>query len=133
MGKTGFTYGQAMQMGLKSDQELKPTTPYTEGMRQEDVKWKYRSLMMESQQKYYQQRDIQLKENFIKGLERNFTDAEIGDVISKIRSMNPDEFVLKFDQKQGSAFEDIYFPNKDEKQTYINALKNYWLGASVTD
>ena len=133
ISKTGVTYGEAMKMGMKSDQELKPTNPYTEGMRQEDVKWKYRSLMIETKQKYYNERDIQLKENFIKGLERTFTKGEVNDVIAEIRSMNPDEFVLKFDQKEGSAFEDIYFPNKDSKKLYINALKHYWLGIDITD
>ena len=133
ISNTGITYGEAMKMGMKSDQELKPTKPYTEGMRQEDVKWKYRSLIIETKQKYYKERDIQLKENFIKGLERTFTKGEIDDVVAKIRSMDTDEFVLKFDQKEGSAFEDIYFPNDESKQAYINALRHYWLGINVTE
>lgn len=132
LGKTGYTYGEALRMGLIQDNVLKPTTPYTEGMQQGDIKRKYRSLMIESQQKYYDKKDIQLKENFIKGLKEAFTNDEIRDVINKIRGMNPDEFLVMFDAKAGSAFQDIYFPNQADREAYLNEIKRYWLNENIT-
>lgn len=132
LGKTGFTYGQAYAMGMISDNTLKPTTAYTEGMQQGDIKRKYRSLMMESGQRYYETKDIQLKENFIKGLEETWKPEEIKEIVNKIRSMPPDEFIEKFDKKAGDTFSDIYFPNKNQRKAYLENLRNYWLGEAVT-
>lgn len=132
MGKTGFTYGQVYAMGMVGDNVLKPTTAYTQGMQQGDIKRKYRSLMLESQQKYFNKKDIQLKENFIKGLKETWDEDEIREVIAKIRQMDPIEFLEKFDKKEGNAFEDIYFPDENSRKDYLNQLKNYWLGNVVT-
>ena len=132
MGKTGFNYGQVYAMGMVGDNTLKPTTAYTEGMQQGDIKRKYRSLMLESQQRYYEEKDLLLKENFIKGLEDTWKKSEIREVVEKIRQMDPIEFLEKFDKKEGNAFEDIYFPDESSRQDYLNELKNYWLGNVVT-
>ena len=132
LGKTGYTYGEALRMGLIQDNVLKPTTPYTEGMQQGDIKRKYRSLMIESQQKYYSKKDIQLKENFIKGLVQSFTQDEVREVITKIREMDADEFLVMFDAKAGGAFQDIYFPNQADREAYLNEIKRYWLKQQVT-
>ena len=132
LGKTGYTYGEALRMGLIQDNVLRPTTAYTEGMQQGDIKRKYRSLMIESQQKYYNKKDIQLKENFIKGLTESFTKSEISEVIAKIREMDPDEFLVMFDAKAGNAFQDIYFPNQADRQAYLDEIKRYWLKQTVT-
>lgn len=133
MGKTGFNYGQVYAMGMVSDNILKPTTAYTEGMQQGDIKRKYRSLMIESQQRYYEARDIQLKENFIKGLEDTWTEDEIKEVVNKIRAMDPIEFLEKFDKKEGNTFEDIYFPDENSREDYLNQLKQYWLGNVIVN
>ena len=132
LGKTGYTYGEALRMGLIQDNVLRPTTAYTEGMQQGDIKRKYRSLMIESQQKYYNKKDIQLKENFIKGLSESFPTSEIREVIAKIREMDPDEFLVMFDAKAGNAFQDIYFPSQADRQAYLNEIKRYWLKQTVT-
>lgn len=132
LGKTGYTYGQALQMGLIQENVLKPTTPYTEGMQQGDIKRKYRSLMIESQQKYYSKKDLQLKENFIKGLEETWKKSEIRDIVAKIREMDPEDFLEKFDAKADNAFQDIYFPNEKQREDYLKELKRYWLGIQVT-
>ena len=132
LGKTGYTYGEALRMGLIQDNVLKPTTAYTEGMQQGDIKRKYRSLMLESQQKYYSKKDLQLKENFIKGLKENWNEDEVRDIIAKIRSMDADEFLVKFDAKADDAFQDIYFPNKSQRKAYLQELRRYWLNETVT-
>ena len=133
LGKTGYDYGEALKMGMIQDNVLKPTSAYTEGMQQGDIKRKYRSLMIESQQKYYNKKDIQLKENFIKGLEDTWDKSEIKEIVAKIRNMDPDEFLLKFDAKADNAFQDIYFPNEEERENYLNELKRYWLKVETTD
>jgi hypothetical protein len=132
LGKTGYTYGQALQMGLIQENVLKPTTAYTEGMQQGDIKRKYRSLMIESQQKYYNKKDLQLKENFIKGLQDTWKESEIREIVAKIRAMDPEEFLEKFDAKADNAFQDIYFPNAKQRKDYLNELKRYWLDIQVT-
>lgn len=133
LGKTGFTYGQAYAMGLISDNDLKPTTAYTKGMRQEDVKHKYRSLQIGTQQQYYNKKDLQLKENFIKGLKETWSEDEVKEIVAKIRAMDLEEFITRFDRKAGNAMLDIYFPDEDSRSDYLTELKNYWLGNMITE
>ena len=128
-GKLGYTLGQMFGMGLASANKLQPTQAFTPSQSQADLRYKMRSLMQESKTKYYLDRDQFLKDNYIKALTENYAEEDIRDVISAIRNMNPDLFVLKFEAR-GDKFEMAYPPDRgsEEYNNYLSELKGYWLG-----
>ena len=95
-GELGYTLGQRFGMGLASRNSLNPIKTFTSSQTQADLKQKVRALMRESSSNYAKDRDLMLKENFINELKKNYNEADIADVIGRIRSMDDDLFVLKF-------------------------------------
>lgn len=126
-GKLGYTLGQRFGMGLASKNKLSPTKAFTRSQSRADIKYKQRALLKESMTNYYLDRDRLLKENYIKTLEQNYKSGDIQDVISSIRRMDPNLFVLKFEAK-GDAFEFAYPPDDDTYKAYLSELKGYWVG-----
>ena len=131
-GKLGYTVGEMFGMGLASKNKLNPTKGYLPSQSQTDIKQKLRALLTESTTKYHYNRDMLLKENYIKTLAENYRATDIADVVAKIRGMNPDAFVLKFEAK-GDAFEFAYPPDEEQYQNYLEELKAYWLNDSILD
>lgn len=132
-GKLGYTLGEMFGMGLASVNKLAPTKGFTKAQSQTDIKYKFRALINEARTKYHTDRDKILKENYIKSLEENYNKKDIQDVISSIRNMNSDLFILKFEAK-GDAFEFSYPPDKDTYDQYLSELKGYWVGnTAITD
>lgn len=125
-GKLGYTVGQMFGMGLASKNKLSPTRGYTPSQSQADIRYKFRALLNESRTRYHRDRDEFLKETYIKTLEENYNPNDIKDVASKIRRMDPDLFILKFEAK-GDAFEFAYPPNAEDYQSYLSELKGYWI------
>ena len=131
-GSLGYTLGQMFGMGLASKNKLSPTKAFTPSQSQTDLKYKFRGLLTESKTTYHQDRDMLLKENYIRTLQENYKSGDIQDVISKIRGMGNDAFVLKFEAK-GDAFEFAYPPDEEQYQNYLSELKGYWLNDSLLD
>lgn len=127
-GELGYTLGQRFGMGLASKNSLNPIKTFTASQTQADLKQKVRALMRESASNYAKDRDLMLKENFINELRKNYNEADISDVIERIRSMDDDLFVLKFEAR-GDKFELAYPPDRgsDEYWNYVSELKGYWL------
>ena len=134
-GKLGYTLGEMFGMGLASTNKLMPTKAFTKSQSQTDLKYKMRSLIDETRTRYYSDRDLMLKNNYIKALLENYNENDISDVISRIKSMDSDLFVLKFEAR-GDKFEMAYPPDRDseEYRGYVSELKGYWLGnTSILD
>lgn len=126
-GKLGYTLGQRFGMGLASKNRLLPTRAFTNFQSRSDIKYKQRALLKEARSNYYLDRDKLLKENYIKTLEQNYRTDDIKDVISSIRNMDPNLFVLKF-QAKGDAFEFAYPPDDETYNAYLSELKGFWTG-----
>lgn len=126
-GKLGYTLGTRFGMGLASKNRLNPTKAFTRSQSRADIKYKQRALLNESRSNYYLDRDRLLKNNYIRTLEQNYKSGDIQDVISAIRNMNPDLFILKFEAK-GDAFEFAYPPDDETYKAYLSELKGYWIG-----
>ena len=126
-GKLGYTLGQMFGMGLASVNKLSPTKAFTRSQSQTDLKYKMRSLMNEARTRYHLDRDQLLKDNYIKALTENYNEEDIRDVISAIRAMDGDLFVLKFEAR-GDKFEMAYPPdrNSEEYKNYVSELRAYW-------
>lgn len=127
-GELGYTLGQRFGMGLASRNSLNPIKTFTRSQTQADLKQKVRALMRESASNYAKDRDLMLKENFINELRQNYNEGDISDVIERIRSMDDDLFVLKFEAR-GDKFELAYPPDRgsEDYKNYVSELKGYWL------
>lgn len=131
-GKLGYTVGEMFGMGLASKNKLKPTKGFLVSQSQADIKQKFRALMTESATNYYMNRDEILKDNYIRTLAENYKATDIADVVAKIKGMDPDAFVLKFEAK-GDAFEFAYPPDSEQYQNYLEEMRAYWLNDSLLD
>lgn len=125
-GKLGYTLGQMFGMGLASKNKLQPTNAFTPSQSQTDLKFKMRSLMGEATTNFHRNKDQILKDNYIRTLRENYKSGDIQDVIRKIKDMDPDAFILKFEAK-GDSFEFAYPPDTEQYQNYLSELKGYWL------
>lgn len=126
-GELGYTLGQMFGMGLASMNKLQPTRAFTPSQSQKDIKYKQRALLKESSTNYFRDRDEILKENYIQALLENYDQNDIKDVISAIRGMESDLFVLKFEAR-GDKFEMAYPPSRGSEQydNYVSELRAYW-------
>ena len=127
-GPLGYTLGQRFGMGLASKNTLNPIKTFTPSQTQADIRQKQRTLMRESASNYHKDRDLLLKENFINELLKNYNESDIRDVISAIRNMDNNLFVLKFEAR-GDKFELAYPPDRGSEDywNYVSELKGYWL------
>lgn len=123
-GELGYTVGQ-LGMGSASKNALNPMRSFTPGMNQNDIKWKFRAIMNESQSDYFNKKDEQLRENYITALMQNYRGGDIAGVVDVIRNVDINEFLLKFEAK-GDAFEFAYPPDEDQYQAYLSELISYW-------
>lgn len=131
-GKLGYTLGQMFGMGLASANKLQPTRSFTPSQSQTDLKFKMRALVQESRTNYHKEKDEILKENYINALSQNYNHRDIRNVISTIRQMDADEFVLKFEAR-GDKFEMAYPPSQgsEEYRNYVSELEGYWGGNNI--
>ena len=127
-GKLGYTLGQRFGMNLASRNKLSPTKSFTVGQSQKDIQYKMRGLLKETQSSYYNMRDRMLKENYIRAIQENYG-SKLDDVVNKIRTMNDELFVLKFEAR-GDKFEMIYSPDSEQGKAYASELRSYWLNDS---
>lgn len=127
-GKLGYTLGERFGMGLASRKQLNPTKAFTPYQGQKDFHYKFFSLLKQSSTGYYERKDKELKETFIREMERNYNSTDVSDVISAIRRMNNETFVLKF-EAHGDGMEQVYPPERDTPEYWANVeeLKRYWL------
>ena len=127
-GLLGYTLGQRFGMGLASKNTLNPIKTFTPSQTQADIRQKQRTLMRESASNYHKDRDLLLKENFINELLKNYNESDISDLISAIRNMDNNLFVLKFEAR-GDKFELAYPPDRGSEDywNYVSELKGYWL------
>lgn len=113
-------------MGKATEVSLSPMHAFTRRMSQRDLKMKWKAIMKESQSDYFTQKDFRLRENYIKALEQNFNADDISDIIKEIRSIDINDFLLKFEE-EGGTLELAYPPNKEQYQGYVNALRSTWI------
>lgn len=129
-GKLGYTVGQMIGMGLASTHKLSPTSAYTPGQSQTDIKYKFRALFTEGRSSYHKDRDQILKNNYIRTLGQNYRASDITDVVDAIRKMDNNLFILKF-EAHGDSFEFAYPPDEITYKLWLSELKGYWLKDST--
>lgn len=122
--KLGYTRGQ-LGMGKATEVSLSPMNAFTRRMNQRDLKWKWKGILKESQSDYFDNKDFQLKQNYMKALQENYNEKDIKDILSVIDKMDIKEFLQKFDS-EGGTLEFAYPPNKEQYNAYVSALRSTW-------
>lgn len=128
--KLGYTRGQ-FGMGKASEVSLSPMNAFTRRMNQRDLKWKWKSIIEESQSDYFNKRDYDVRDNYIKGIKENYDYENVKDIIQAIEDMDIKEFFHIFEQ-EGGTFE-FASPNgklnlkQREYKAYENALRSIWI------
>lgn len=124
----GYTVGE---FGMpKSDQvATNPMKAFTAKQTRHDLNARFRNMLRESSEMYWNSRYEVLKQTYINTLKENYNSEDIEDVIKAIEDMDFSDF---YDVFQGDAgkFEFAY-PNgskgSQEEADYIGALKQTWI------
>lgn len=122
--KLGYTKG-AIGMGKAEEIELSPIRAFTPAMSRKDLTKKYSMMLKESQSSYWHDRELRMKENYIKSLESNFNPADIKDIVDEIDAMDFREF-RKIFEAEGGNFELSYPPDAESYQAHLSALFAIW-------
>ena len=114
-------------MGKADMNQLRPINAFTPSMNTKDLKKKFDVLMNESQSGYWNKREQQMKDNYIKGLLENYALDDIQEVADAIRDMDFKEFYKVF-QAENDRFEYASGPpSKAEYNSFVSALKARWI------
>lgn len=125
----GYTVGQADEsigMGSIDLNSTKPLNAFTPKMTRTDLKYKFQSMLRESQQNYWNEREQIMKETYIKTLLENFSMDDIKDVIAAIDNMDFKDFYAAYLRDAG-RWESLYPGNKDVYDSYVEGLKSTWI------
>ena len=121
----GYTRGE-LGMGTIDENMLEPTQPFYKNMDRYELKLKMDHLRKESQDTYWRQRDILLRDNFVNELEKNFNPELIKDVTEHIKNMDIDEFRKTF-MEHPEDFSLGYPKSKKDEINFSNELRSNWL------
>ena len=122
----GYTVGQ-FGMGKAEEVSLTPIKAFTPKMNKADLTRKYKHILKESQSNYFDRKDENLRENYIKGLRTNYDDDDIEDIVEAIEDMSFNEFYRKFQAEGGTMEFASIKPNRREYEGYVNQLKSQWV------
>ena len=131
-GELGYTLGERFGMGLASRVSLNPTNAFTPSQTTQDVHFKFSSLMKQSKNDYYKEKDKILKDNFIRELQRNYDPEDVKEVIASVKRMDGRVFALMF-EAHGDKMEQVYPPEKGspEYKANVEELKNYYVSSDL--
>ena len=102
----GYTLSQ-IGMGSIAKNELRPINSFTPFMTRTDMKKKFDVLKNESSDLYWHNKEISLKENYIKEIEKNFNSEDITAVRDVINDMDFEDFYSVY-LSDGASFENVY-------------------------
>lgn len=127
----GYTKGQ-YGMGRAKEVSLRPMNAFTRRMTQTDLRWKWKAILTESQSDYFNKKDYQVRENYIKGLEENYNPNDVKDIIKAIKEMDIQDFLVKFESEGGTMEFASGPPSSEGYGGYVGALKSTWLPNRMT-
>ena len=121
----GYTRG-AIGMPKAEMLELLPMSGITKSMSNADVKKKFESVLIQSQNDFLTLRDLRTKANYLKGLTTNFNINDVKDIYDKINSMPMEDFLKTFQSEAKAKFEGLYPGNVNQERQYISDLRSVW-------
>lgn len=115
-------------MGTVDVNMLLPTNPFPKNMSVHEANLKMEHLRRESQNTYWRQRDVLLRNNFVETLKQNFNPERIKDITDHIMNMDIDKFMETFNEHPDD-FSLGYPMTDDEEIAFSNELRSNWLPA----
>ena len=112
-------------MGKADEIALRPMKAFTPKMTRADLNEKFKNIRKESSDAFWIKKEMQLKENYLSGLKRNYSESEIAGIQNAIEKMSFKEFYQNF-EAEGGTFEHIYFPDENKRQDYLSSLTATW-------
>lgn len=124
----GYKRGQ-VGMSKADEVALRPVNAFTPKMNRQDLKYKHKQLMKESRDRYYKEKEIRLKENYIKGIKENYNTDEpiVQEVIDTIEDMDFEEFYTKFQEEDPTFEYASKLPAGADRKAYAEQLKSSWM------
>lgn len=116
----GYTRGQ-LGMGKASKVALEPMKAFWHTMENYDVKRRWKSILYQSKDDYFNEQDFRVRENFIRAIKDNFHYENIDDIVEYVNNMDIKEFFNVF-QREGGTFEWAY-PDPDKEREQANHLR----------
>ena len=130
----GYKRGE-FGMGRIDKVALEPIKAFTPAMNRQDLNEKFKTLKKEHQDKFWDKKDMQMKQNYISGLMQNYGDnaqyeADVNAIKKAIQDMDFKEFYKIF-EAEGGTFE-IVSPQPGDSATEkieanLEALKSQWI------
>ena len=128
----GYTRGQ-LGMGSADEKALREAKPFQPSDTNADINRRYKSFRKQSQRYYFDRREKQMKDNYIKGISENFNpkDPEVKALIEKINDMDFNDFYKVF-QAEDPTFE-FASPKsgEDPSEAYKEHLINSWSDENI--
>lgn len=124
--KQGYKKGH-LGLGRAELLELKPMAGLTPGMNEAAIKMKYKSVLAESQRDFFTAKDFRAKENYIKGLNNNFSPEDVKEIAETIKNMPIDKFLDTFQSDPDAKFSELYTPNQREYKKAVKLIKSVWM------
>lgn len=130
--KVGYRRGD-IGMGKASELSMRDMEPFYKTMSHFDARERFLSMLRESGDKYWNYRDLLLRENYIREMEKNFNgfNDEIREMVDAIRNMSLDQF-RKIFEAEGGDFDFVY-PHKSTNgniDDFVVGLQQTWLPKS---
>lgn len=128
--KLGYTVGQAVRdigMGGIDKNATEPMDAFTDKMTRTDLRYKYQSILYESQQNYWSEREQIMKDTYVRTILENFPEKDVADIVRSIERMEFKDFYETYLGDSGK-WESIYpGRNKDDYNDYLEDLRSVWV------
>lgn len=122
----GYTVGQ-FGMGKADEVALRPMNAFSPKMTRHDLNKKFANILAESQDNYWNYREMNLKETYISALYDNYNANDIRDVAEAIEKMNFKDFYKTFQSSDRSFEYASGKPTQEDYDGYVSALKSTWI------
>jgi hypothetical protein len=128
----GKEVGYKVGMGSVDDNNYAPVNAFTPKQDHFQVNKKFRTLMIEAQTGYWDERTEKLRNAFLRTIKDEFLikhsdykteNARVNDVIKAIQNMDIDEFYTIYEADVGK-FENIYIDDKIAYEKWVSALES---------
>lgn len=113
-------------MDTEEKNSLKPMNAFSPKMTRNDLNYKFKHIINESQSSYWNARELLHKQNYIDSLLRNYPEQDIKDIIKKIEEMDYKEFRKIYDSDP-NMMEWSYFQTKEQQEQYLNKIRSVWM------
>lgn len=121
--KLGYTRGQ-LGMGSALKVELEPMKAFYYTMENYDVKKRWLSILKQSKDDYFNERDFLMRKNFAQSIRDHFKYEDVSDIADYIENMDIKEFFKVF-QAEGGTFEWTY-PDAEKEKQYAEHLRSQY-------